>query len=66
MFMRILQLCKEYSVPVLASSDAHFCTLVGNLERSKTLIQAAGLDESQVLNTSVDLFLSAIKSRKLS
>jgi len=62
--LEILQFCKKYNVPVLASSDAHFCTLVGDLERAKEVIEAAGLDETLVLNTSVERFLSAIEKKK--
>jgi putative hydrolase len=62
--MRILALCKKLGVPVLASSDAHFCTDVGNLERAKEAISAAEINEKQVLNTSVELFLAAIKNKK--
>jgi putative hydrolase len=62
--MKILELCKEKGVPVLASSDAHFCTSVGSLYRARELILAAGIDEGQVLNTSVERFLAAIKNKK--
>lgn len=62
--LEILKFCKKLSVPVLASSDAHFCTSVGELERAKAIIVEAGLDEEQVLNTSVERFLAAIQSKK--
>jgi len=62
--MKILKLCKKLGVPVLASSDAHFCTYVGGLERAKELILAAGLEEEQVLNTSAESFLAAIQRKK--
>ncbi|MCL1883374.1 MAG: phosphatase [Defluviitaleaceae bacterium] len=62
--MKILDLCKEHKVPVLASSDAHFCTNVGNLERAKEIIMASGIDETLVLNTCVERFLAAIKKAR--
>ncbi|MCL2048603.1 MAG: phosphatase [Defluviitaleaceae bacterium] len=62
--MEILGLCKKYAVPVLASSDAHFCTLVGELSRAKEAILAAGIDEGLVLNTGVERFLGAIESKR--
>lgn len=62
--LKICRLCKEYGVPVLASSDAHFCTSVGELSRAKEVILAAGLDEEQVLNTSIERFLAAIVRKK--
>jgi len=63
-FIKMLNLCKEYKVPVLASSDAHFCTLVGSLDRAKAVIEAVGLDETQVLNTSAERFLVAVANKK--
>jgi len=61
---RLLELCKEYSVPIIASSDAHFCTLVGEMTQAKALIEAANLPESQILNTSADLFFKAVRLKR--
>lgn len=63
-FLKICELCKEYGVKVLASSDAHFCTAVGELELAKEVILASGLPESQVLNTSAELFLAEISGKR--
>jgi putative hydrolase len=63
-FLEILHWCKEFAVPVLASSDAHFCTAVGELSRAREVIEKAGISENQVLNTDVELFLSALKKKK--
>ncbi|MCL2217819.1 MAG: phosphatase [Defluviitaleaceae bacterium] len=63
-FIKMLTLCKQYNVPVLASSDAHFHTLVGELGRAKAVIEAVSMDEKQVLNTSADRFLAAIANKK--
>lgn len=60
----ILRFCKELNVPVLASSDAHFCTYVGENGRAKALIEAAGIGEEFVLNTSVERFLAAIAKKR--
>jgi len=62
--LEICRLCKKYGVPVLASSDAHFCTSVGELTRAKEVIIAAEMPEEMVLNTSVERFLAAIGRRK--
>ena len=59
-FLEILKYCQEYKVPVLASSDAHFCTLVGNFERAAEVIQQSGIPEELVLNTCPEKFLAAI------
>jgi len=61
---QILTMCKQYNVPVLASSDAHYCTQVGNLGEAKALIQAVGLPESQVLNTNAELFIKTVQKKR--
>jgi len=62
-YMKIISLCKAMDVPVLASSDAHFCELVGHMPKAKALIESSGMDEGQVVNTSVERFLSAVNRR---
>jgi len=62
-FMEILAWCKELGVPVLASSDAHYFTYVGDVDRAKELILQAGLTNEQVINTSADN-LAAVITRK--
>jgi putative hydrolase len=63
-FLEILKFCKQYGVPVLASSDAHYHTSVGNLERAKEVILKAGIGEEQVVNTCAKRFLGAIQRKK--
>ena len=63
--MEMLHLCKKYGVPVLASSDAHVCTNVGNFTEARAIIEKAGLTEEEVLNTCDKKFLSAIQSKRL-
>ncbi|MCL2355976.1 MAG: phosphatase [Defluviitaleaceae bacterium] len=60
----ILHFCKKKHVPVIASSDAHFSTYVGELSRAKALIEASGINEELVLNTSVERFLTAIRAKR--
>ena len=61
--LEMLHLCKKYGVPVLASSDAHICTNVGNFADVKALIEKVGLREEEVLNTCDKRFLSAIYAK---
>ncbi|MCL2527456.1 MAG: phosphatase [Defluviitaleaceae bacterium] len=61
---QLIALCKDYKVPVIAGSDAHFWSLVGDVSQAKALIEEAGLPESQVLNTSADLFFSVIRQKR--
>ena len=65
-FLEMLDLCKKSGVPVLASSDAHICTNVGNFTDAKALIQKAGLSEQEVLNTCEKRFLEAIDKKRSS
>jgi len=60
----LLELCKGYKVPVVASSDAHFCTLVGDMSRAKVLIEEASLPPELVLNTNIDLFFAVVMRKK--
>ena len=60
----LLQWCKMLRVPVLASSDAHYHTSVGQMDRAKALILDAGIDEQLVLNTDPARFLAAVKKKR--
>lgn len=60
----IIAMCKKYKALVIASSDAHFSTHVGKMDDAKALIIEAGLPESQVLNTSADLFFRAVQMKR--
>jgi putative hydrolase len=62
--LKILSYCKEHNVSVIASSDAHFSTYVGELTRAKDLILSSGINEELVLNTSVKRFLAAIERKR--
>ena len=61
---QLLELCKTYSVPIIASSDAHYATLVGDVAIAKALIQEVGLPEEQVLNTSAERFMAAVARKR--
>lgn len=58
----IADFAKETGALLLVSSDAHFCTEVGSFQKSLELIDAAGVGEEQIINTStvkVKNFLAA-------
>jgi len=63
-FIETLALCKEYNVSVLASSDSHFATHVGEFTRAKSFIESSGIPEELVVNTSPQRLLDAIKAKK--
>lgn len=51
----MLRYCREYRVPILMGSDAHFMTDVANHRRSMEVLQEAGFPEELVANYSLDL-----------
>ncbi len=59
-YRTMLKLCMEYQVPVILSSDAHFPTAVGGLDKSIQLLEECGFDENLVLNTSKEKVLQFI------
>lgn len=51
---RMLTLCKEYRVPVIINSDAHFDTLIGEFHEAVALLEKLDFPEELVLNRSVE------------
>jgi putative hydrolase len=60
---QMLALCKELGVPVIASSDAHVDSDVGNLTYANQLITESGICESLVLNTDMDLLYKTLAEK---
>lgn len=60
----IAALCREYGVPVLLSTDAHFCTAIGHVEWSGRVAKEAGIPEEQILNLSYRRFRDWLAARK--
>ena len=52
--LMMLELCKEYSVPVIMGSDAHFDTLIGEFSMAEKLLGEVSFPEELVLNRSVE------------
>jgi len=61
---KLLELCVKYEVPVLASSDSHYHTRVGEMARAKEVILESGIRENLVLNTDPKLFFAAIAKKR--
>lgn len=61
--VQTINLCKEYGVKMLVSSDAHFCTSVGSFALAKQLIEAAEVPEELIVNTSAERFAAAVKEK---
>jgi len=64
-FEKMLMLCKQLHVPILISSDAHYCTLVGSWEKALELVEKAGIPEVQVMNTSLDRLMNIIEAKRV-
>lgn len=64
LFINMIELCNEYKVPILASSDAHFATLVGDFARAKAAIEKTDIDENLVLNTCPNKLMNTIAKKK--
>lgn len=62
--LTIARLCKEYGVPVLLSTDAHFCTAIGDVAWSASIAREAGIPEEQILNTSYRRFRDWLAARQ--
>lgn len=52
--MILLELCKEYEVPVIMGSDAHFDTYIGEFPHARALLKEVAFPEELVLNRSID------------
>lgn len=52
--LKMLELCKEYAVPVIMGSDAHFDTLIGEFSMARELLEEVDFPEELVLNRRVE------------
>ena len=52
--LEMLNWCKEYGVPIVMSSDAHFDTLIGEFPNIYPLLEEAGFPENLILNYSAE------------
>ena len=60
----ILKLCKKYEVSVAVTSDAHFCTDVGNFKNALEIIDEIGFPEELVLNSDFEKVKNYIESKR--
>ncbi|MDV3426193.1 MAG: phosphatase [Bacillota bacterium] len=54
--IRILDLCKEYEIPVLISSDAHYMNDIANMDHVMPVLEMAGFPENLIINRSKEYF----------
>jgi putative hydrolase len=63
---RFARYMAQYKGPVILGSDAHFRDQVGDFSHALELISEAGILEQQVLNTSTELVLEYLATRRKS
>ena len=60
---QIALLCKQYRVPVVVSSDAHFSTMVGQVEASVAMLEEIDFPQELILNADYDRFLQLARQK---
>lgn len=64
---KVAKLCARLKIPVVASSDAHHASKIGEVAKSLELLESIGFPEELILNADKERFFSAldgIKRRK--
>ena len=49
-----LELCKQYEVPIILSSDSHYCTLIGEFPYALEVLEAANFPKELIVNDDVE------------
>lgn len=62
--LELLRLCKEYGVEVVLSTDAHFATIIGQVEEAVELIRKADFPQELILNLDYNRFCRSLEERK--
>lgn len=62
-YREIIRICKKYEIPVIINTDAHFCTLVGEVSESLALAKELDIPERLVVNADWDRLYSFISDR---
>lgn len=57
----MLELCKEYQVPITLGSDAHVVDDIGNHSFSDEILKVTNFPESLIINTSVEKFMNFLQ-----
>lgn len=57
----ILKYAKQYEVPVILGSDAHFSTMIADYSRIIPLLAETEFPEDLIINNNVDKFLGYLK-----
>jgi putative hydrolase len=60
----MLELCKQYLVPVIMNSDAHITFEVGNHNYSQPVIEKLDFPEELIINTSLEKWMNFIEEER--
>lgn len=60
--IKMLNLCKEYGVPITLGSDAHVAEDIANYCYSKEILEITDFPEDLIMNTSIDRFKAFLQS----
>ena len=52
--MRYLELCKQYEVPIIMSSDSHYCTQIGDFTYALEVLEAARFPKELIVNDDIE------------
>lgn len=64
LFVRMLELSKQYDNPILVSSDAHFRTYIADYTYALPLLAETNFPDSLIINDKPDLFLQMVGKGK--
>lgn len=62
-YREIIRICKKYEIPVIINTDAHFCTLVGEVNESLALANELDIPERLIINADWDRLYKFISDR---
>lgn len=61
---KVAALCRDYRVPIVLSSDAHFSACIGEVDWALDLVESLSIPESMVLNSSYERFAQTLYDRR--
>ena len=61
--IEIARLCAKYEVPLVLSSDAHFASFVGEVDKAIEIVTKAGVPEDLILNLSEKRFADFLEKK---
>ena len=60
---QIAKLCAQYRVPVVVSSDAHFCSYVGRFDSAVKMLEEISFPQELILNADYNRFLRVAQQK---